>query len=105
MCSWVSKVSDEASIKATESCAEHAVIPQRLDNAKHTFRIDGMVTAGGLKFSSGSPFLDFEIMRGLMLRKMVMMRMFIGNMRRPLCTPTMSSCQVICNEPGEAKNE
>ncbi len=67
----------------------------------HTFRILGMVTAGGLKFSSTSFFGCFEMMRGLMLRKMVMMRILIGNMRRPLSTPTMISCQVICREPGE----
>lgn len=35
-----------------------------------------------------------------MLLKMVMMRMLIGNMRRPLSTPTMISCQVIRNDPG-----
>lgn len=34
-----------------------------------------------------------------MLRKMVMMRMLMGNMRRPLSTPIMISCQVICNDP------
>lgn len=59
----------------------------------------GMVTAWGLKLSSESPFRDFEVKRGLMLLKMVMMRMLIGNMRRPLSTPTMTSCQVISNEP------
>lgn len=35
-----------------------------------------------------------------MLRKMVMMRMLIGNMRRPLSMPTMISCHVICSDPG-----
>ena len=36
-----------------------------------------------------------------MLRKMVMMRMLIGNMRRPLSIPTMISRQVISSEPGK----
>lgn len=72
-------------------------------NAEHTFRVLGMVTGGCLMFSSGSLFLDLEIMRGLMLRKMVMMRMLIGNMRRPLSIPTMISCQVISSEPVKEK--
>lgn len=38
-----------------------------------------------------------------MLRKMVMMRMLIGNMRRPLSIPTMISCQVISSEPRKEK--
>lgn len=67
---------------------------------KHTFRILGTVTAKGLKFLSDLTLSFLETTRGLMLLKMVMMRMLIGNMRRPLSTPTMISCQVICNDPG-----
>jgi len=73
------------------------------NKTKHTFRILGMVTAGGFKLSSGSSFLDFEITRGRMLRKMVMMRMLIGNMRRPLWTPTIISCQVMCIDPAHVE--
>lgn len=40
-----------------------------------------------------------------MLRKMVMMRMLIGNMRRPLSIPTMISCHVICSDPGREKRK
>lgn len=69
-------------------------------NAKHTFRILGTVTAKGLKFLSELALLFLETTRGLMLLKMVMMKMLMGNMRRPLSTPTMISCQVICNDPG-----
>lgn len=67
---------------------------------KHTCRILGTVTAKGLKFLSDLTLSFLEMTRGLMLLKMVMMRMLIGNMRRPLSTPTMISCQVICNDPG-----
>lgn len=72
-------------------------------NIKRTLSTVGMLTMGGLRFSSGSAFLDFGTMRGLMLRKIVMMRMLIGNMRRPHCTPTMRSCQVIFIEPGQTQ--
>lgn len=72
-------------------------------NAKHTFRILGTVTANGLKFLSELALSLLETTRGLMLLKMVMMRMLMGNMRRPLSTPTMISCQVICNDPGRER--
>lgn len=39
--------------------------------------------------------------RGLMLRKIVMMRMLMGNMSRPLSTPMITSAQVIFREPEE----
>lgn len=68
---------------------------------KHTFRILGTVTAKGLKLFSKLALLFLETTRGLMLLKIVMMKMLMGNMRRPLSTPTMISCQVICNDPGK----
>lgn len=74
------------------ACSAHKV--------KHTFRILGTVTAKGLKFLSDLTLSFLETTRGLMLLKMVMMRMLIGNMRRPLSTPTIISCQVICSDPG-----
>ena len=39
-----------------------------------------------------------------MLRKMVIMRMLMGNMRRPLSTPMMTSAQVTASDP-EASQE
>lgn len=59
-----------------------------------------MVTTGGFMVSSALSFLDLETTRGRIFRKMVMMRMLIGNMRRPHWTPTMKSCQVSAIEPG-----
>lgn len=73
--------------------------------AKHTFRILGTVTAKGLKFLSKLALSFLETTRGLMLLKMVMMRMLMGNMRRPLSTPTMISCQVIRNDPGREREQ
>lgn len=40
-----------------------------------------------------------------MLLKIVMMKMLMGNMRRPLSTPTMISCQVICSDPGREREK
>lgn len=64
-----------------------------------------MVTAGGLEVPSESSLWGLETMRGLMLLKMVMMRMLIGNMRRPLSIPTIISCQVICSDPNGKNNK
>lgn len=42
--------------------------------------------------------------RGLMCLKIVMMRMLMGNMKRPLSMATMNSCHVSLKEPVKFKN-
>lgn len=64
----------------------------------------GMVTARGFRPCISWFFSFGWTNRGLILRNMVMMRMLMGNMSKPLSTPTMISSQVTSSEPGTWKH-
>ncbi len=59
--------------------------------------------AAGVVFLEVPAFTLFRRMRGLMCLKIVMIRMLMGNMKRPLSMATMNSCHVSSKEPAIPK--